>query len=250
VSNQLVARAGAGWESATVYNTALGAAQIEAQLAQGILQMSPLQLTVGEGQVRVAPTLHVNTAPLWMTLAPATVVDQVNITPEMTKTWMKYVAPLLADATNAEGKFSVALAKAEVPLMDPMAGTVDGQFVVHGGALGPGPLATQFIQLASQIKSLVGKGTSHITDPTKTWVQLAPQQVDFQVAQNRVYHEGFEMVIDGVPIRTRGSVGMLDESISVMAEVPIMDEWVADIPALAGLRGVAQRRAQGSTNKH
>jgi|GEM_PF-4135722 len=250
VSNELMAQAGVGWDSANVYSTPLGPAQVDAQLQQGQLRTSPLQLAIGEGQVNVAPTVHLNTDPMWMVLAPATDVDHVKITPEMTKTWMKYVAPLLADATNAEGAFSVNLSRAEIPLVDPMQSTIDGQFIVHGGALGPGPLATQFIELATQIKRLTGQGQSSVAKTTGTWVELGEQNVTFQVAENRVYHENFEMQIDGVPIRTRGSVGMLDESIRVMAEVPIMDEWIAKTPALAGLKGqVISIPVGGTTSK-
>ena len=237
VSAQLMAQAGVGWDTADVYSMALGPTQVDTQLQQGQLRTSPVQLAIGEGQVNVSPTIHLNTDPLWMVLAPATVVDHVKITPEMTKTWMKYVTPLLADATNAEGAFSVSLSRAEIPLVDPMQSTIDGQFIVHGGALGPGPLATQFIELATQIKRLTGQGQSSIARSEGTWVDLGEQNVTFKVAENRVYHENFEMRIDGVPIRTRGSVGMLDESINVMAEVPILDKWIERTPALAGLKG-------------
>ena len=160
---------------------------------------------------------------------------------------MKYIAPMLADATNAEGTFSVGLSKAELPLMDPMAGNIEGEFIVHGGALGPGPLATQFIELASQIKRMIGKGDGQITDPTKMWLQLSPQNVAFRVAENRVHHSGFQVAVDGIPITTSGSVGVLDESISMMAEVPIMDEWIAGTPALRGLRGQMIRVPVGGT---
>ena len=37
-------------------------------------------------------------------------------------------------------------------------------------------------------------------------------------------------------IRTQGSVG-LDETISILAEVPILDQWIEGEPALVGLRG-------------
>ena len=45
------------------------------------------------------------------------------------------------------------------------------------------------------------------------------------------------MVIDGVPIRTNGWVGIVDDSIHVTAFVPIMDEWIESSSALAGLKG-------------
>ena len=250
VADELVVKAGAAWQSATAYDVTLGSAQVDANLANGVLQVAPIEVAVGEGRARVAPTLHVNTEPLWMTMEPQVVADQIQITPDMTRKWMKYIAPLLADATHAEGRFSVALSKTEVPLMDPVAGNVNGEFTVHGGSLGPGPLATQFIQLASNIKRMIGKGESQITDPSKMWVELAPQTVAFSLQENRVYHEGFTMVIDGVTVRTRGSVGMLDESVAVMAEVPILDEWIDGTPALRGLRGqVVSIPVSGTTSR-
>lgn len=237
VSDDLVASTSVSWQSANAFNIPLGQAQIDGQLENGILRTNPIELAVGRGIARFAPTVHVNTEPLWMTLQPQTIADRIRITPEMTSGWMKYIAPLLADATSAESTFSITLTRAEIPLMQPTAGQIEGEFVIHGGTVGPGPMATQFIELASQIKRMLGLGESRITNSTASWVQLSPQQVAFQITENRVYHEGLEIKVDGVPVRTRGSVGMLDDSISVMAEVPVMDDWIAGTPALAGLRG-------------
>ena len=121
--------------------------------------------------------------------------------------------------------------------MRPATGEVDGRLTIHGGAVRPGRLAIQLIELATQVKRVVGRGNSRVADPNKTWIELGPQVVSFQLAQGRVYHEGFEMLVDEVPIRTRGSVGVLDETISMMAEVPILDHWIADSTALSGFKG-------------
>lgn len=250
VANELVAQAGLGWDSGNVYGIPLGQAQVNAVLQNGVLQTSPLEIAVNEGRVRVEPSVHVNTEQMWMTLPLGVVAENVRLDSEMTGGWMKYIMPLLADATSAEGTFSVTLNKTEVPLMDPMAGHVEGEFVIHGGAVGPGPMATQLLDLATQIKRLVGKGESRIADPTKSWVQLQQQQIAFQMAENRVFHEGFQMVVDDVPIRTRGSVGIVDQSLAVMAEVPILDEWIASSPHLAGLKGqVISIPIGGTTSK-
>lgn len=237
IANDLVAQATFGWDTANAYGIPLGPSQVAASLANGVLQMNPLELAVGEGQVRLAPTLHLNTEAMWMTLPAGPVIEKVRLDPQMTGGWMKYITPLMADATSAEGTFSVTLSRTEVPLMVPMQGRVEGQFDIHGGALGPGPMASQLLDLATQIKQLTGKGTSRIADPTKSWVQLQPQQIDFQMAEGRVYHSGFQMTIDDVLIRTRGSVGIEDQSLAVMAEVPILDEWIEASPHLSGLRG-------------
>ena len=45
------------------------------------------------------------------------------------------------------------------------------------------------------------------------------------------------MLVDGIPIRTRGSVGIADDSISLIAHMTIPPEWVENTPALVGLAG-------------
>lgn len=250
VANELTAQAGLGWDAADVYSLPLGAGQIDAQLSGGLLRTAPIQLAIGDGRINLSPSINVNSPMLDMTLDSGVVLEQVRITPQMTSTWMKYIAPLLADATNAEGTFSVALSHAQVPLMDPTLGNVEGDFAIHGGALGPGPLATQFLELATQIKRLTGKGDSRIADPTKTWIELKPQEIHFRLADQRVYHEGFTMVIDGVTIQTRGSVGVVEDNLDVIADVPILDEWIAGNSALAGLKGkVISIPVRGTTSK-
>ena len=56
------------------------------------------------------------------------------------------------------------------------------------------------------------------------------------MAENRVYHEGLQMAVKDVVIRTSGSVGT-DQSISIVAEVPVRDEWLSRNQYLAALRG-------------
>jgi hypothetical protein len=57
------------------------------------------------------------------------------------------------------------------------------------------------------------------------------------------------MTAGDVLIRTSGSVG-LDESLAIMAEVPIRDEWVTNKKYLASLRGTTiQIPLQGTLSK-
>jgi translocation and assembly module TamB len=61
------------------------------------------------------------------------------------------------------------------------------------------------------------------------------QKVDFRLVEGRVYHQDMSMTIGTTTIRTRGWVG-LDETINIIAEVPIRKEWAQSNPALANLR--------------
>src|SRR5690606_32058657 len=63
------------------------------------------------------------------------------------------------------------------------------------------------------------------------------QEIAFQLHERRMHHQGLTLVIGDVVVRTSGSVGVDDESLQMIAEVPIREEWVANDRILAGLRG-------------
>ncbi len=238
VSNELHAATGIEWSSAEVYGIPIGPGQLSGALSRGTIQIEPLSLSAGSGRLTLAPQLSLNSQPMLLTAEPGSLMEQIEITPEMCNTWLKFVAPLLADATRAEGSFSAHLAGARIPVMEPASGEVGGTLIIHEARMGPGPLAQQFLGLAQQVKDILRRrpGSSQIVDSSQPWVYLGPQQVAFQMADGRVYHRDLQMQIDDVIIRTRGSVGM-DESVSLVAEIPVLDKWIDGERALAGLRG-------------
>ena len=168
----------------------------------------------------------------------------------MCRGWLKYVAPLAANATSAEGQFSVALGGASVPLTSPSTGDVRGVLTVHSAQVGPGPLAREFLPIAAQIKALLERrAVPSASSGFGQWLDMPAQTVKFHMTQGRVYHDGLRVVIDDVEIRTKGSVGF-DESLSLIAEVPIRDDWVANDRYLSSLRGqVLQLPVQGTLER-
>ena len=69
------------------------------------------------------------------------------------------------------------------------------------------------------------------------------------MSDGRVDHRGLELTVDDLVIRTRGSVGV-DESLSIVAEVPILDKWVQHDRILAHLRGqVLQIPVEGTVRQ-
>lgn len=65
---------------------------------------------------------------------------------------------------------------------------------------------------------------------------MPEQTVAYAVKQGRVYHNGLKFQIEEVTIETRGSVG-LDQTMNLIAKVPILDKWVGNERWLAGLKG-------------
>lgn len=239
-----------GWESATLYGLPVGGSELRASLADGVLQFAPLQFPLSEGKFHAVSRIELNAAPARLAIDRGQLLDNVRISPELCRTWLKYVAPLLADATRAEGRFSVQLDGAQVPLTDTERSDAHGQLTIHSAQIGPGPLAQPLLGLAQQVKTVLdGRPFSDSQTSSSSWLLIPQQTVRVDVEKGRVFHQGLTMTSGDVTIRTSGSVG-LDETLAIMAEVPIRDEWVTDKKYLASLRGtVIQIPVQGTLGK-
>jgi hypothetical protein len=151
---------------------------------------------------------------------------------------LKYVAPVLAGTTQSEGLFSLELGSARVPLGEPRRADSTGKLTVHSVRVVPGPLANQWISLAKQIEAIARRrdAASLANKSPVTLLAVRDQQVNFQVMDGRVHHEGMEFQVGDVTMRSSGSVGF-DETIGLTLQVPIQDAWIANEPLLAGFRG-------------
>lgn len=250
VPTALAGSARFGWESGNAYGLLLGKGELKAALGQGILQFAPLQVPVSEGRFQAVSRIELNAAPMRLLVDQGQLIDKVRISPEICRTWLKYVAPLLADATRAEGRFSVLLDGAKVPLADTNSSDVHGQLTIHSAQIGPGPLAQEFIALAQQVKTILeNRPASASQNAAADWLLIPEQTVRVDVQDGRVHHQGLTMTAGDVLIRTSGSVGF-DESLAIMAEVPIRDEWVTNKKYLSSLRGTTiQIPLQGTLSK-
>jgi len=178
------------------------------------------------------------------------VIENVRLSPEMCQGWLKYVTPMLADSTRVDGRLSMSVTSAKVPLDDWQDLKSVGELTIHSADVRPGPLAQQFLEIAEQIKAIVNrKSTSNIVNPDEAWMKIDDQAVAFRMSHRRVYHDSLEIRIRDVVIRTRGSVG-IDESIDLIAEIPIQDAWLKDDRLLGAFRGqVIQVPISGTLTK-
>lgn len=229
--------AGFDWQSGNVAGFRLGTGELDAQLAEGLLTIKPVKLAVNGGTLQLAPRVRLAENPMVLEHDAGLVIDQVELTPEMCRGWLQYVAPLVANATAAKGKFSVTLGPTRVLLSQPQMSDISGRMQVHSAQIGPGPLTYQLLDLARQIAAMArGQLPQEGGTNWNQWLELPPQQIVFRMARGRVYHDRLQLVAGDVVIQTRGSVG-LDQSLDLVAEVPIRDEWVQQSRFLAGLRG-------------
>lgn len=247
VSPELTGHAGVGFQQARVYGLVTGPGELKGDLARQVVQLAPLQLAIGQGRFSASPRIELLSSPL-LIQEPGRVVDQLDMTPELCQAWLKYVAPMLADATRADGKFSLDLSRCRVPLSDTTKSDVAGTFTIHSASLRPGPVAVPIVGVARQIEALVqkkpldalggliGSQGGPLGPGNDVQLNIESQAIQFAVRDGRVTHSPLKIVVGNVEIRTHGSVGF-DQSLDLVADVPILPQWVEKQPALRSLAG-------------
>ncbi len=225
------------WSGANLYGMPVGAGRLAATLGDGALHVEPIKLAVGEGQLNIAPSVRFDPEPAELSLPAGPVLTNVRISPEVSEAMLKYIAPVVAGATQSEGEFSLQLEGARVPLADLKRTDSAGQLTVHSVRVVPGPMASQWVGLAQQVEAVAKRGNpASPTGRQVTLVSIRDQQVNFRVADGRVYHQNVEFQVGDVTLRSQGSVGF-DETVALTVQIPIQDEWVAKEPLLSGLKG-------------
>jgi len=206
----MTGKADVGWQSASAYGFDVGGGKLSSSLAGGVLDVAPASFKVSGGTLLIAARLNLAPGPMELYLPKGPLVQQAEVTPEMCRHWMMYVMPVLADVTEAKGKFSVNLTGSRIPLADVQKGDVAGQVTVHTVEIGPGPMVQEF-------SVLMGRAA-----PAK----LAKESnVEFRMVEGRIYHRNLELQFPEFTIRTHGSVG-LDQTLAIMAEMPVPPKWL------------------------
>ncbi|MGD0654904.1 MAG: DUF748 domain-containing protein [Thermoguttaceae bacterium] len=214
------ANAGLKWDSADVYGFQVAPGEIKPVLADGVLRIEPAELAVSQGKVYLAPKVRLSPQPMELTLPPGPLVRQVQINPRMCAFFLKFIAPVLADVTSAQGSFSIDMEGCRIPLSDPAKGEFAGRFIIHSIEIGPGPLIRE-------LAVLMGRET-----PAKLRREGV---VPFQMANGRIYHKDLELIFPDFTIRTYGSVG-LDQTLAIMTEMPVPPKWLENNPLAASLK--------------
>jgi hypothetical protein len=107
---------------------------------------------------------------------------------------------------------------------------IDSLLSMAGGGLGLGSLTGAPAEAAPVENTAAAS-------PAKQWLELPEQEVPVDIAEGRVRHQGLSMKVQDIIIRTSGSVGIADQSLSLVAEIPILDAWIKDKRELAALKG-------------
>jgi len=219
------------WQQADLYGLKTGPGELKAKLGAGLIETEPMDLAVSNGRLLLKPQLRLTPEPMELTLPPGPLARRVQITPAMCASLLKYVAPVLADVTAAQGSFSIELDGCRVPLDDPAKAELAGRLTVHSVQVGPGPLVRELAVLLGRESPAELRRES---------------QVQFRMVEGRVYHQGMELVFPELTIRTYGSVGF-DQTLSLMAEMPVPPSLLVNRTLDSALRNKIVRLPIGGT---
>jgi hypothetical protein len=232
--------AAVGWTSMNVYGLRAGQGEIAAQLSEGQLRTRPIDFEISEGRLTVTPVARFSPAPAEVILPKGPLLTNVRLSPEICAEGLRFVTPILANATVAEGRFSITLEGGRVPLVDPAAGDVGGRVAIKG-QIKPGPIAQEFVGIIKELTTILQRGKlPDLRNLDGSLMSVDSSNVEFRMMNRRVYHRGLTIIVGTTPVTTQGSVG-LDESLSLVAEVPLNARLLGADLSLGTLEGKSLR---------
>lgn len=223
------------WESLDARGIKIGRGELAARMQRRSLTLGPFETVVANGRVGGSATMPF-AAPWPLRIAPGKLIENVELSPELCRQWLRYATPMLADATTVQGKASLGVAACVVPLAAPAATEGEATLLLQNLDATPGPVARSLIDVVGQVQRIAGGDATNGSDLRL----VAPQQsVAVRMTNGRVFHDRFAVQLgdaDGPTVTTSGSVG-LDETLDLVVTVPLDAKWFKDPRTAAALGG-------------
>ena len=223
------------WDQGKVLDVPIGASQIDIDFQNSFGRLQTAGIPFSGGVVRFAPGIDMRGSEPVVLMDQTRVIDNLTLTETTARQWLKFIAPLAADATSAQGNVTVDVRSLKMPVFNPTTMDAQGAIRLNNVVIGAGPLADQLLGTINQLRTIIKPNAGPARDRS-TWLQMAEQTIPIMVRDEKVFHEGVTFTHKDTTVRTKGSVGF-DQSLNMIAEIPIADDWIADQPYLAGLKG-------------
>lgn len=224
-----------GWDSGELGGMKFGPASVPVRLNDKGLRLAPTVVAAGDGQIKIAGEVRYRPGTLSIHLVPGKLTHAVQITPEITDRWLRFIAPPVADVRGVDGKFDMELDEGTIVPGQPLSHRVKGRLRVRGAELTVSPMIRK-LMIATKRKLLraQSRSTRSIPIPNAPKVAMPSQTIEFDLAGGVTSHKKIIVEIDGEPIVLRGDVA-LDNQLDMIARVPLDAAWLD--PELRGKPG-------------
>jgi len=229
------------WTSAKIWGLNLGSAAVNGTLENSLLRTAPIQCELNGGQVNAMAQYDIASSRLQ--LGSGSRVENVNVTPELCREWLGYVAPMLADAADIKGQLSMRVERFLWDLNAPQNSDVAGQLTIHQATATPGSSFATMLQVIDLLRK-----RDESNGLSSRALTLPEQTVPVQVRQGYVIHDGLIMDLAGYRLKSSGAVG-LNEQIQITLDVPLEKGTTANVRTIkVPLRGTVKSPQPDTTS--
>jgi hypothetical protein len=191
----LDSKASLGFDRAAYKGLNLGPTEIDVQVTKGLMEIKPFTTTLNSGKVNFAAQADFHRTPILLkTSGPLQVAQGVQITPEMTEGFLKYVNPIFADAIGVSGIVSFETQSMAIPLKGGHERTAQ-----LDGTIGIQELRLQ----ASLLNKILSPIQKSVRDEVLT---IRPTKLALQNAVLR--YDDMEIDVGDNPINFGGAIGL------------------------------------------
>lgn len=195
--------------------------RIPVTLKQGVLEWGPQAVLLNGGRMMSAAKIDLTQKNPVIELPEVWLLKDVILTPEVCAGLLAYVAPVVADATNVEGRISVGLRGGTIPLLAPEEAEFAGDLVVDSVRL---DLSPAFGKWAGILRAV-------------SRVRLIDESVTkFAMKDGVITHEGFGFLLGDSRMWTHGEVD-LDRHMDVTVDVKLGLNFLPNGPIGRRLKG-------------
>lgn len=202
------------WDSGTLWGLAMGPAEVKAVLENGQLRTQPIQCSLNSGQINIMPQFDLVHQRLQ--LATGSRVENIDLTPELCREWLGYLAPLLGEAADVSGLISARVTRFDYDLNTPQNSDIQAVAVIHNAQASPGPSLTPLLEAIDLIRRTGGTDRSVVSRR----IELPAQEVPIEVRQGFVMHQGLKIELAGYQAQSSGAVG-LNRQLQLILDVPL-----------------------------
>lgn len=202
------------WTSANAWGLQIGEAAVQASLENSFLRSTPIQCSVNGGQLNIMPQYDL--AGSQLQLGTGSRVQNLQLTPELCRTWLGYVAPMLADTAEVNGTVSARVERFLWDFNVPENSDVQAQLTIHQAEASPGSSLATLLEVVDLLRRS-GDASQSLTQRS---LVLPEQTIPVQVRQGYVAHDGLVMDLNGYRMRTSGAVG-LNKQLQMTIDVPL-----------------------------
>ena len=240
--SELLATGQLTWPSLTAYglNSRDGRVAWTATADRGTVMMT--HAPVGTGFVRGRYDIDWSAEPR-LQFAGGPMLERIVLTERLCRDWIRYVSPALANGTEVDGQFSLAMAPFTMPL-DGRPESFEGALQIERASLRPGPLLSN---LAGRVRAVrLATGRDGDRRLPQELIQVPPQTVRFVGDARGVRHNRFELRMKNVGIATEAAVGY-DQSLAGRLTIQPPPNVGTDRTVLQGLAAGPLTFAIGGT---